>query len=63
MLDAQMKLGTSTPKSGSFGRYALGVFRKADTRAGAYSALDGGTKTGGLVVPDSTSGPNDLHAC
>jgi molybdenum ABC transporter molybdate-binding protein len=40
MLDAQVKLGTSTPKADPSGDYAWEVFRKADARhAGAFATL------------------------
>jgi molybdate transport system substrate-binding protein len=40
MLEAQVKLGTSTPKADPSGDYAWEVFRKADARhAGAFAAL------------------------
>lgn len=40
MLEAQVKLGTSTPKADPSGDYAWEVFRKADARhAGAFATL------------------------
>jgi molybdate transport system substrate-binding protein len=40
MLDAQVKLGTSTPKADPSGDYAWDVFRKADAiRPGSYAVL------------------------
>src|SRR5262245_33396587 len=40
MMDAQTKLGTSTPRADPSGDYAWEVFRKADAqRAGAFTAL------------------------
>jgi ABC-type molybdate transport system substrate-binding protein len=41
MLEASVKLGTSTPKSDPSGDYAWEVFRKANAvKPGAYAALD-----------------------
>ena len=41
MLDARVKLGTSTPKADPSGDYAWQVFEKAEQlRAGAFAALD-----------------------
>jgi molybdate transport system substrate-binding protein len=41
MLDAEVKLGTSTPRADPSGDYAWAVFRKADRiRPGAYALLD-----------------------
>lgn len=41
MLEAQVKLGTSTPKADPSGDYAWEVFRKADKiKPGAYAMLD-----------------------
>jgi molybdenum ABC transporter molybdate-binding protein len=40
MMEAQVKLGTSTPRADPSGDYAWEVFRKADTqRAGAFATL------------------------
>lgn len=59
LLDAQWKLGTSTPKADPSGDYAWEVFRRADAvRPGAFAALEGKARmlTGG---PQSPPAPQD----
>jgi len=59
MLDARVKLGTSTPKADPSGDYAWQVFEKAERlKAGAYAALSGkALKLTG--APDSPPPPKD----
>ncbi|AUN96496.1 molybdate ABC transporter substrate-binding protein [Pseudazoarcus pumilus] len=57
MLDADIKLGTSTPKADPSGDYAWALFEKAEkVRAGSFKALDAKALklTGG---PDSAKAP------
>ncbi len=59
MLDARVKLGTSTPKADPSGDYAWQVFEKAERlKTGAYAVLNGKALklTGG---PDSPPPPKD----
>jgi molybdate transport system substrate-binding protein len=56
MLDAGVKLATSTPRADPAGDYAWGVFRKADElKPGAFAALD-------KKALQLTGGPNSLTA-
>jgi len=59
MLDANVKLGTSTPRADPSGDYAWEVFRKADRlRPGAFAVLEGKALrlTGGPNAPAATPG-------
>ena len=61
MLDARVKLGTSTPKADPSGDYAWQVFEKAERlKAGAYAVLSGKALklTGG---PDAPPLPKDRN--
>lgn len=61
MLDAAVKLGTSTPKADPSGDYAWDVFRKADAiKAGSFAALEKKalTLTGGPNSPPPPAGRN-----
>jgi len=59
MLDANVKLGTSTPRADPSGDYAWEVFRKADSlRPGAFAVLAGKALqlTGGPNAPAAPPG-------
>jgi molybdate transport system substrate-binding protein len=59
MLDANVKLGTSTPRADPSGDYAWEVFRKADRlRPGAFAVLEGKALrlTGGPNAPAAPPG-------
>src|SRR5262249_41356278 len=59
MLDANVKLGTSTPRADPSGDYAWEVFRKADRlRPGAFAVLEGKALrlTGGPNAPAAALG-------
>ncbi len=61
MLDANVKLGTSTPKADPSGDYAWDVFKKADAlKAGSFAALEKKALqlTGG---PNSPPAPKDRN--
>jgi ABC-type molybdate transport system substrate-binding protein len=65
MLDAEVKLGTSTPRADPSGDYAWDVFRKADMiRSGAFATLSAKALqlTGAPTSPTAPAGRNLYEA-